>query len=134
MSKVDLQLEHGVGRALAEGDAGGVVEDGGDLGVNFDELVGLGRNLLVPCVDLGLDPLLEVTGCEGGEDVHDPLLRESGAFFHLRGKEGLEVWALVDVLVDLLEAEALVLGDVAVGDLVLLEVLLPAADDVLQEV
>ena len=63
-----------MGCPLGERDARGVVKDGGDLGVNIDELVGLGGDPLVSAKDLGLHPLIELSPSESGEDVDDPLL------------------------------------------------------------
>ena len=121
-------------RALGQRDAGGVVEDGGDLLVDLDELVGLDGDPLIARVDLGRHPLLEVPAGEGGQDVHDPLLGEAGPLLLIIREVSLQVRVAVDVGVDLLQPEALILGHVAVGHLVLLDVLLEAADDVLQKV
>ena len=118
-------------RALGQRDAGGVVEDGGDLLVDLDELVGLDGDPLIARVDLGRHPLLEVPAGEGGQDVHDPLLGEAGPLLLVIREVDLQVWVPVDVGVDLLESKAFVLGHVAVLDLGLLDVLLLAADEVL---
>ena len=46
----------------------------------------------------------------------------------------MEVWATVNVAVDLLEPEAFVLGHITMLDFVLLQILLLAGDDIFQEV
>ena len=131
---MDLHCQHGVAITLGEGDAAGGVEDCGDLGVNVDELVGLDSNFLVSCVDLGQDPLLEITISEDAEDIDDPLLWESGTLLEVVRDISPESWAPVDVGVDLLETESIVLGDEAVADLVLLEKLFLPADDIFEEI
>ena len=46
----------------------------------------------------------------------------------------MEVWATVNVAVDLLQPEALVLGHITMLNFVLLQILLLAGDDIFQEV
>ena len=123
-----------MGSALGERDARGVVEDGGDLGVNIDELVGLGGDPLVSAKNLSLHPFIKLSAGESGEDVDNPLLWQPGALLGVCGEIGLQGWVIVDVGIDLPEPEALVLGHVALGDFALLEELLPPSDDVLHEV
>ena len=129
-----LHLEHGMRRALVERDAGGAVEDGGDLLVHLNVLVGFDGDPFTARDDLRLHPLLKVPTGQRGQDVHDPLLWKAGPLLLLIGEEGLKILVPIDVRVDLLETEALVLGHIAVLDLVLLDVLLLAAEQVLEEV
>lgn len=117
-------------RALVEGDAGSTVEDGGDLSVDLDELVSLDGDPFVPGGDLGLHPLFKLPTSECREHVDDPLLWEASALLLLRWEERLQVRVVVDVAVNLLEAESFVLWNVAVSNLILLDVLLLSTDDV----
>ena len=123
-----------MGRALGERNAGGVVEDGSNVSVDLDELVGLHGDSLISLVDLALHPFLEVAIGECCEDVDNPLLWQPGALLGVQREVGLELLVPVNVGVDLPEPEAFVLGHVAVGDLVLSDELLASTDDVLQEI
>ena len=60
--------------ALGERDGGGVVKDFRDLWVYVHQLVGLNCTRLVPIIDLGQDPFVEVATGENAEDVDNPLL------------------------------------------------------------
>ena len=123
-----------MGFPLGERDARGVVEDSGDVSINLNELVGLDGDPFISAEDLGSNPVIKLAICEGGEDVHNPLLGQPGTLLLVRGEVGFQTIISIDVSVDLPETEAPILGDEALADSVLSDIFLLTGDDVLQEV
>ena len=114
-------------------DVGAGLELGLHLGVDVDHHLPLLLHEGIPLLDLLLDPVLERLADHRGAHVHDPLL---GRLREVRrvGQVVVDVGMLADELADALQGEIVVLRHMARPDLVVLQGLLLAADDVLEEV
>ena len=84
----------------------------------------------VPHLDLLLDPVAESLADDSGQDVADPLLRHLIKVGRVRAVQG-DGWVLRCEFPDVLQGQVLIGRHVDGLDLGVLDVLLPASDDVL---
>ena len=114
-------------------DVGGGLVLGLHLRVDVDHHIHVPRSRGIPIFDLLADPVLERLADHGGADVDDPRLRRLREVRLVR-QVPCDLGILPDELADVLEREVLVGGHVHRLDLVVLQGLLLASDDVLEEV
>ena len=111
---------------------GGGMPGSCDFGVEVDHEVLLLGQLGVAGLDLVVDPVAEAVPEQGVGDVHDPLLRELEQLLVDRHMP-LEFLIVAAARHDVLQRQAFILGKVQVVDLRSLDVLLDAADEVLEK-
>jgi len=115
------------------GDVGGGGKLLGHFGVHRDHELSFLRHLGIALFDLVGDPVLELLAGHCSHNVDDPLLWRLGQVNWV-GQVLDYVRVVLNLFHDLLDGQALVLGDMEVLDLVVLNVALLLVEHVLQEV
>ena len=103
------------------------------LGVDGDHHLSLDGHISITILNLVIDPVSKVLSDDGRDDIDDPLSRNMLEILGI-GQVTTNAWLGADVLHHVLERQSLVMRHVDGRDLLIREVRLPPAHEVLQEV
>ena len=92
------------------GDVGGAPDDGGDLRIHVHGVALVDQELLVALLDLGSDPFCKDISEQGRADVRDVLLRHLRDLLRIVWQVVADGVVLTDLVRDILDGEAIVLG------------------------